>query len=78
MHPLATQTPRSITHLAPAGAELEFHPAFLAPDEAAHYFALLSTDECIRWRQDHIRIHGRSIPLPEALKEEIRRFEGMG
>jgi alkylated DNA repair dioxygenase AlkB len=64
MHPLATQTARSFIHLTPPGADLEFHPAFLPADEAPHWFTLLSGEECIRWRQDHIRIHGRSIPLP--------------
>ena len=60
----AAKTTRTIERLTPAGADLELDRAFLAPDEAACLFRLFSGDEYIRWRQDHIRIHGRSIPLP--------------
>jgi alkylated DNA repair dioxygenase AlkB len=53
-----------IVRLTPEGADLEFHPAFLSPDEAERLFALFSGDEYIRWRQDVLQIHGRRIALP--------------
>jgi alkylated DNA repair dioxygenase AlkB len=55
------ETPE-VERRSPPGADLEFHPRFLAGDEAARAFARL--ESLVRWRQDHIRIHGKVIALP--------------
>jgi len=48
----------------PPGADLVFLKHFLLPEESSRYFELLVDDQCVQWRQDHIQLYGRRIPLP--------------
>lgn len=45
-------------------AELEIFRQFLKPGEASDWFEALMADGAVRWRQDHMTIYGRSIPIP--------------
>ena len=50
------------TRLPLADGQLQFYARAFTPHEADEYFArLLATTS---WRQDHITIHGRSLPVP--------------
>lgn len=70
-------TPRSV---ALAGATLTFHPrAFPRALADRHFETLLAATP---WRQDHITIHGRELPLPRlqawyADGGEPLRYSGM-